>query len=151
MGALQERQLTIAVFWFMEFDFPKDGGGYRCNRLGSSQLYKNFCTIICVVFDQSAYNNLIDMRSTSNTAKFLLTSSIANVHSLSSMTCVLASLNKVTETSLFSGTAHTTTPLKGSFMVGSHGRGSDVTLRLRLVHTTLSLLGFLQTEIFQAV
>ena len=116
-----------------------------------SQLHRNVCTIICVVLDQSADNNLIDMHSTSNTAKFLLTFSMANVHSLSSMTCVLASLNKVTETSLFSGTAHTTTPLKGSFMVGSHGDGSDVTLRLRLVHTTLSLLGFLQTEIFQAV
>jgi hypothetical protein len=60
-------------------------------------------------------------------------------------------LNNVTETSLFSGTAHTTTPLKGSFMVGSHGNASDVTLRLRLVHTTLNLLGFLQMNIFQEV
>ena len=112
-----------------------------------SQLYESFCTMICVLLDQSADNNLIEM----DTVKFLLTSPIANVHSLSSITCGLASLNMVTETSLFSATAHTTTPLKGSFIDGSHCNGSDVTLRLRLVHTTLSLLGFLQTEIFQAV
>lgn len=73
-----------------------------------------------------------------------LTSSIMKVHSLSSNSWDLGSLNKVTETSLFSGTAHTTTPLSGSFIVGSHGKGWVGTLRLFRHHTTLTLFGVLK-------
>jgi hypothetical protein len=32
----QDNQLTIAVFWFMELDFPDDGGGIHHNMLECS-------------------------------------------------------------------------------------------------------------------
>jgi len=32
----QDNQFTIAVFWFMELDFPDDGGGIHRNMLECS-------------------------------------------------------------------------------------------------------------------
>lgn len=58
----------------------------------------------------------------------------------------LGSLNSVTEMVLFSGTAHTTTPLRGVVIVGSQSRGSVATRRLLLVHTILSLVGVLKNN-----
>ena len=68
---------------------------------------------------------------------------MTNVQSLSSNSWVLGSLNKVTETVWLSGTAQLITPFNGSLKLGSQSSGSELTLLLRLVHTTLSLFGFL--------
>lgn len=72
-----------------------------------------------------------------------LTSSITNVQSLSSNSWVRGSLNSVTDTVWLSGTAQLMTPFNGSLRLGSQSRGSELTLLLRLVQTTLSLFGFL--------
>lgn len=74
----------------------------------------------------------------------ILTSSITNVQSLSSSSCVRGSLNSVTETVWLSGTAQLITPFRGSLKHGSQSKGSELTLLLRLVQTTLSLFGFLE-------
>lgn len=74
----------------------------------------------------------------------LLTSSITNVQSLSSSSCVRGSLNSVTETVWLSGTAQLMIPFRGSLKHGSQSKGSELTLLLRLVQTTLSLFGFLE-------
>lgn len=68
------------------------------------------------------------------------------VHSLSSYSAVRGSLNRVTETSLFSGTGHITTPLSGLFNVGSHGNGSVATRRLLRHQTMLTLFGVLHRK-----
>lgn len=69
------------------------------------------------------------------------------VHSLSSNSWVRGSLNKVTETSLFSGTGHITIPLSGLFNVGSHSSGSVATRRLLRHHTMLTLFGVLRRKL----
>lgn len=80
-----------------------------------------------------------------------LTSSITNVQSLSSSSCVRGSLNNVTETVWLSGTAQLITPFNGLLRLGSQSNGSELTLLLRLVQTTLNLFGFLWNMIWGMV
>jgi len=65
------------------------------------------------------------------------------LHSLSSYSFVRGSLKIVTAMSLLSGMGQTTIPFKGFFMVGSHMRGSVVTLRLRRLIVTDNFFGCL--------
>lgn len=48
------------------------------------------------------------------------------------------------ESCLFSGTGQITTPLRGSFIVGSQGNASLINLRLLRLKTTTSLFGVLK-------
>lgn len=98
-------------------------------------LFENRTIYHCVMF----FRKCISM---------ILTSSITNVQSLSSSSCVRGSLNSVTETVWLSGTAQLIIPFRGSLKHGSQSKGSELTLLLRLVQTTLSLFGFLEYYLF---
>jgi hypothetical protein len=73
----QDRQFAIAVFWFMEVDFPDDGGGRRQNMLECSLTLYEF--YMCTVWDQILDNNFIDILSTNNIVKFTISIIITSI------------------------------------------------------------------------